>query len=297
MSYMSRLINYLHTPFPLYKKKWIFILIPTGWVFFITLCVLIAVKPLGMTFIKDFNDIQIISLFTLATLFSTFIVFYTVPFLLKKYSNHKSWTKGRFFLYVIVVIGIIAILNANIMLHLREEKGLFIDPSPIRRYLFWYLFTFIIGIVPSTVIFFMVKYSSLRVELKDVMEINQTLKVYNIKNNDECVTIYGSVKEKLEISPDDFLYAEVSANYVTIYMLKNGEYTKAILRTTLYKILESFQHYPQIVRCHRAFVVNTSKITKIKGNSKAYQLDIYNLNINIPVSRTYTNIVRGSLNL
>jgi len=256
-----------------------------------------AINALDNNFINNYNDIQIILLFTLATFLSTFTVFYIIPFLFKKYSNREKQTKGRFFLDVIITIAAISLLNANIMHYLREVNGLFIDPSSLSRYIFWCIFTFLIGIVPSVIIIFIIKYSLLRVELKDAMEINQTLKVYNIKRNDESITINGSVKEKLEISPDDFLYAEVSANYVTIYMLENNRYKKMILRTTLYKILESFRHYPQIIRCHRAFVVNTSKITKIKGNSKGYQLDIYDLNVNIPVSRTYTSIIKDSLKL
>jgi len=255
------------------------------------------VSPLEIEALKKFNDIRLIIYFTLATFVATSIIFYINPVLFRKYYNADNWNVGKFILDMLLIITIVAFFNTMIMYYFRTKQDLGILSPLWLRFLFWYTATFIVGFVPCVLAFLIPKYNSFQKEMAFVPEVNQMLDAYNIRNDDESVVLTGGVKEKLEICPDNFLYAEVSANYVKTYVLKGNKCSEVVLRTTLYKLLESFKDYPQIVRCHRAFIVNTSKITQIKGNSQAYQLDVYNLNINIPVSRTYTRIIKEKVGI
>ncbi|WP_159038556.1 LytR/AlgR family response regulator transcription factor [Brumimicrobium mesophilum] len=91
-----------------------------------------------------------------------------------------------------------------------------------------------------------------------------------------------SGKEKIMIDPNDVLYFKSDNVYVEVY-LKNKTY---ILRKQL-KVLES-ELSQNFQRCHKSYLVNFSKISRIKGNS------IYLDDIEIPLSRTYR---RNFLNL
>lgn len=108
------------------------------------------------------------------------------------------------------------------------------------------------------------------------------------------VKLTGSNKnEKLEIKIDDLLFVKSNDNYVIIYLLENGKLSKKMLRNTLNKI--DALAGEQLVKCHRSYLVNTSKIINIEGNITNSQLSIQGLDQKIPVSRSYVEMFRKML--
>ncbi|MGN1262988.1 MAG: LytTR family transcriptional regulator DNA-binding domain-containing protein, partial [Prevotella sp.] len=70
----------------------------------------------------------------------------------------------------------------------------------------------------------------------------------------------GTTKEKVEMFDTDFLYAESDANYVHIHYMYEGKEKNTMLRSTIKDVAESITGLPDIIRCHRAFIVNLSHV-------------------------------------
>lgn len=84
-----------------------------------------------------------------------------------------------------------------------------------------------------------------------------------------------SGKERFMIDPEDVLYFKSDNVYVEVF-LENKTY---VLRKQLKEIESHLSNNFQ--RCHKSFIVNMRKISRIKGCS------IYLNDIEIPLSRTY----------
>jgi DNA-binding LytR/AlgR family response regulator len=59
-----------------------------------------------------------------------------------------------------------------------------------------------------------------------------------------------------------------------------------MIRSSL-KRMEAQVQVPHIKRCHRAFMVNLSKVTKVEGNAAGYSLSFSESDTQVPVSRNY----------
>jgi DNA-binding LytR/AlgR family response regulator len=89
----------------------------------------------------------------------------------------------------------------------------------------------------------------------------------------------------MEINLDDLYYISAEDNYSRVHYMENDRMKERLLRITL-KNLESQFDDPDIVRCHRSFIINLSKPFKIRGDSSGYNLSSEHFSEQIPISRT-----------
>ncbi|HOK52677.1 MAG TPA: LytTR family DNA-binding domain-containing protein [Bacteroidales bacterium] len=98
---------------------------------------------------------------------------------------------------------------------------------------------------------------------------------------------------RISIKFADLLYLEANDNYVNIYHQVEGKIESFLLRNSL-KNLESGLQRLGMVRCHRSYIVNFSRVRVIYKNSSnlVIELDTHE-RTQIPVSKNYAeNIVR-----
>jgi len=70
---------------------------------------------------------------------------------------------------------------------------------------------------------------------------------------------------------------------------------KEIIRITMKKIEYDFLENKKIIRCHKSYFVNLSKVKTTSGNARALYLHINELDFQIPVSRNFSKeIVLGT---
>jgi DNA-binding LytR/AlgR family response regulator len=80
-------------------------------------------------------------------------------------------------------------------------------------------------------------------------------------------------------------------NYSAVYFIKEGKADKVLLRGSL-KFMESqLTSCPNIIRCHRTYIVNLSNVTSASGNAQGYKLSVANSTEIITVSRSYLSTV------
>lgn len=92
---------------------------------------------------------------------------------------------------------------------------------------------------------------------------------------------------KLVVSASRVISLESAGNYVIILYHDNGKLVRYSLRNTL-KGIEKVCNANGLVRCHRSYFVNLSKIKIIRRTSEGVyaEMDVPNVG-NIPVSKTY----------
>ena len=101
------------------------------------------------------------------------------------------------------------------------------------------------------------------------------------------VHIQGGTKSSVfDLDIDRFLYAESDANYLKIHIL--GDQQEVVsLRMTIRQFEDATADFPEIVRCHRAFVVNIRNVTYFETSSGKGEAHFSVIQDTVPVSRTY----------
>jgi len=155
------------------------------------------------------------------------------------------------------------------------------------------IITFLVGIVPAFVSAMIIFNIHLKRNLKSAE--NLTKKIMAKKHNDETdkikadeeIVLQGTTKESLQVFVDDIIYAEAVGNYVKFTYWNNGTVAYKTIRNTLQSLTENLKTHSTIIRVHRAFLVNTTHIKKVNGNSAGYKLSLKGISDEIPVSRSY----------
>ncbi len=92
---------------------------------------------------------------------------------------------------------------------------------------------------------------------------------------------------KLELNADDFLFATADSNYTSVFYWQNGAVERQLLRLTLKNLEQQLADFDNLIRCHRSYLVNKSKIRNISGNARSLNLELEHYDEPIPVSRSF----------
>jgi len=102
---------------------------------------------------------------------------------------------------------------------------------------------------------------------------------------------------KFSISSENLYFIESDDNYIQVwYMDSNGEMKQYMLRCRLKTIEDSFAD-SDLVRCHRKYVVNISKVKLLTSEKEGYYIDLGLEGVSpIPVTKTYEPAVLARFN-
>jgi len=108
--------------------------------------------------------------------------------------------------------------------------------------------------------------------------------------------LQGNYHDSLELDPKNILYVESMSNYADICYLCDGQPKHHTMRITLKQLRESLSEVEVLVSCHRAFIVNINFVVSISSRSSGgYELQIFGIDKQIPVSRSYTDEIKQKL--
>ena len=165
--------------------------------------------------------------------------------------------------------------------------------------------------------------SSLAMELEETRQLNEELKKMQIKASsntsqgenadvtpsssgdktspslegpEEALKLSGTTNESVTLHVSDLLYIEAVGNYVKVNHLRDQQVRTDMLRATMKQMEETLHHYPMIVRCHRAFLVNLGNVEQIVSHSGSIQLLIKHSHDSLPVSRSNMVQVKAAIN-
>lgn len=208
----------------------------------------------------------------------TFACLYVSNYIIKERiaQNLKKWILLSEIIYIWGLILTISILN-----YIYFSTVLMDLSFNIVILLYMICYTFLIGIIPATVLILINYNIFLRSQLNSFIDTQ--------KGDDDLeftITNQLTREKDLNIKLSEFVFAEADKNNVKIYYLSANELKCKSIKSTITSVHEELNHC-NLFRCHRSFIVNLSKIESAKGNSNGYMVKLHPYKNPIPVSRKY----------
>lgn len=215
---------------------------------------------------------------TLAVMLSSFVWFAIFP----QFFTEQAWTLGREFLWTSYHFLAIAAGNYLLGRTLFPGSGIFAGFGPIL------LVTIVVGLLPYLLITYISHTHHLKRNLHSALALNQQLHPAEETDTHTPGPLLNFTDEEDLLPPialHDFLFIEAEGNYLNLWVLQNGTPTDYRLRGTLKEQETRLADHPQLLRCHRAYLVNLDQIEEVSGNSAGYRLTIRPELPEVPVSR------------
>ena len=248
------------------------------------------------------NISQFFTLIAFATIafFTSLLFFILIPSWWKSLYHTDRWNIGyqtlHCFIFLLFTATFIFLYDYHYLCNHTWEYYLQ-DEHFLKHFSTDFLSVFSIGAVPLCIGILIDRNYKLKEHLNDAETLSRELQKDKEKNNvPACNTVLltGDTKDSLNIQPSLIRYIESAGNYVHIYYNENG-LNKKTIRTTIRQLEEELRDCPQIIRCHRAYIVNTQAILHIEGNAQGYKLTLNDCPEQIPVSRTYIKAIKTAL--
>ncbi len=273
------MLKFLSEPYPLggeSRKDFLYALATGGFIAFF----LIVFQPFGTySFRMPYKNLFLAGYGVIAAAMILLMRF-VVPAIFPKLIKEESWTVGKQILLLIIsiAVGLVACyIYKSVVLE---------EPISFRG-----LFGFVI-VVSSVLIFPVMGYvvmdyiRRLKRYERAAQQFNHQHPSKSPPKTDFPVISLSDEQEKevLKIPADALLFLKGADNYVEIYHCDNGDVKRDMLRNTL-KSMEGQLDLPQMVRCHRSYLVNLQHVHHVSGNAQGYHLHLENLEETVPVSR------------
>lgn len=212
----------------------------------------------------------------------SFLVFTLADLYFRKKSN--DWNVRKEIRKIVLVLSICAVFS-----YLYNIRFINHTSPALRSFLFMFLYTFALG-VPVYLIYFLARYAFSGETLNLAIAQPELSAEVAAK---KLLTIKPDTGNPFQLKQDDFLFAESESNYCTIFYLEHATLKKQLLRIPI-KNLEEQVGNERIIRCHRSYIINTEKVSHVKGNAQGYKLSVEGWGPTIPVSRSYIHTIRDS---
>jgi hypothetical protein len=213
----------------------------------------------------------------------TFLLLYISPLIFKDYFNEDNWTVGRNILLMAIGLLFVGIILWNFGEVYKKTYGF--DKLTLLEFLSK---AFLIGIIPLTFYVFINEKRERAKREKRVFKIREINKENEIKVSKEIRINSDNEKEQITFKTDNLVYITSQGNYASFFLKKDDAIKEKILRTTLTKITEKLKDHPNIIRCHKSYIINSNFIHDISGNARGYLLKSNYISEEIPVSRTFS---------
>ncbi len=172
------------------------------------------------------------------------------------------------------------------------------QPLSVPYFLQWQFATWSIGLFPVAFGVFFKQLRLMNRYRQEAQQLTQQVATHVHKPvNHQNLRLEGdNLGELLEIEAQDLLYVMAADNYVVVYYLEAQVLKNRMLRSSLKKVAEQLEAFPQCFRCHRTHLVNLDQVTAVLGNAQGYKLQLSFGDQLIPVSRTLNDNIRTRLN-
>jgi len=145
--------------------------------------------------------------------------------------------------------------------------------------------TLLLAIVPGSFCIYFNHNRALRRKLKKAHLLNEGLSTRMAFYESGILTLIAeNQNDKITVSTDHLILIQSYDNYSKVVWEDKGSLKSHLIRSSL-KRIEMQINFPFIIRCHRSFVVNLSKVEKFEANARDYRLKLSDYLDLVPVSR------------
>lgn len=206
--------------------------------------------------------------------------------------NAGSWTIKKHLLWFAIQLFFIGIANYFYAIYFIPSH-----PKGINGLILFQLRAFLLGVFPIAIDIIVTRNNLLTKNLKELAEINNKLAMQATYTKDDNIIRISSDNEKdsVEFYLSNLLFVESVGNYIQVYYSSNSDIKNTVLRCSLKRAEIALSNYDEVMKCHRAYIVNIRNVCCVKGNSLGYRLSFERCDKEIPVSRNYAKIVKEYL--
>jgi len=252
-------------------------------------------EPFGIHQYKG-NKAILAGAFGLVTLSMSTVYHLLSYYLVGIRQDHPSWKFWKWILFTMGLILCIAIGNFLLVNAIYDWSGL--TTTIFMRFV---VYTLAIGIFPVAISGWS---SMLRNTRKFIHTADSTTKALNNRQKQhapvtkkDVVAINNIGKAAIDLPAHSVCYLQAMENYVAIHHFNtDGKVDRLLIRHTLQAMLENLPSNI-FLRCHRSFIVNLGKVTRVDGNAQGLMLRLDGLPDHeyVPVSRKYIPLIRKAL--
>jgi len=276
---------YLNQPYPFHVSKWNLIVAIS---LFIGLFMLVF-QPFGLSRYEGPHKSLLCLGYGLVTFVVLVLDLVVVQRLFRAQFENKVWTVLKQIVWLGWIIFSIGMGNF-------VYTSLFSQHWSLIAFAYFQFFTLAVGLIPIVILTVINQNRLLKQNLKSAQEFNTSLNLQPQNPHHEMVTLVAdNEKDRLEIELSNLLYVESTCNYIDVYYLAGSKQKNVVLRSTLKRTEQQLEQHALMQKCHRAFIVNTTKIEQVKGNSQGLRLAIKHTDTEIPVSRNFAKGLKEKL--
>lgn len=278
--------EYLKQPYPFHFRKWKIIISIS---LFIGLFMLIF-QPFGLSQVTGSYKSAFCLGYGVVTMITMIINIVIIQNIFKSWFNNEVWTVLKQIIWLTWIIFSIGLGNFI-------YTSIFSLHWSWQAFLYFQLFTLAVGLIPIVALTIINQNRLLTENLKSAQEFNNSLKNEQKSTEDKLITLLSeNEKDQFTTELSNLLYIESTGNYIEIYYIRENQLKNILLRSTLKRTELQLGNFASIIKCHRAFLVNASKIVQVKGNSQGLRLALQHTEIEIPVSRNFSKDLKDKLN-
>ena len=276
-------------PYPSLVSPWKVVVVPAAIIFL----VLYLLQPFGIAWIESGKLWVTLGAACISAGVSSVFV-WVLPWMFPRYYEERAWTLGK---EVSGTLALLLCITVCVWLYVAWLCGVMPGVRLFFTVLLWVL---ILGAFPTVLFAMWNRNIRLARNLREATELNLRLSQKPEAEETPPATLVfsGGTRETLELDARSFLYAESEGNYVRLHYFSPNDNrpVSKLLRLTMKQAEASVASAPFIVRCHRAFLVNLHRVSKVDGNSQGYRLRLEGCAEEVPVSRGYAKEVKNRLN-
>ncbi|MDT7833549.1 LytTR family DNA-binding domain-containing protein [Flavobacteriaceae bacterium S356] len=287
----TKIIQFFKHPYPFYENMMQAFKLGLGIGFFIGFfCYLF--RPFGL---EHATDIQLLGFGLVSFLVCGFYMM-LLPLVFPNILSHRKWKIYKEILWILLITSSIATANYFYLGFIFDAGYAF----NLRIFVFVLTSTAIIAVIPAIAIILYKQVFVYKRIVKEVEKIDAKLVSRNslfIEDESKIRITFKSDTRKNDVHVflDQFVFLSSFGNYIEVYYLKNNELTKQLIRNTISNVEKDLKEIKSIVRCHRSHMINLQKIDRVKGNLQGYQLFFKVVDMQIPVSRSYTRLIKEAV--
>lgn len=290
---MNRLPSLLNRPAEVNKKPWITVILCTVMTFILLTILETAVfRSNSADQICLFIGLLLIA-FTSSTLF-----FVIIPSVFLGYFSKPKWTFGKMYAYwgLFMLASSLWVFTYEYWIVGNGALSIYWTDDPVRRLSIDILYVVLISLLPLWVSYRISMNRNQQSRQNFAKELNLSLEGRMLSQIDRSeLVLEGTGNESVVLDPNTILYIESSGCYVSIAYRAQGINQNRLLRCTIKQLEDSLLPYSVFVRCHRAYIVNANKISRITATVQGYKLSLYDTLEVIPVSEDYLEEIQELL--
>lgn len=254
--------------------------------------IVLYIQPLGINFLKSERDGYFVlgaGLLTAATLFLNTMIF---PGMFPKLFNPANWTIKK---EIIWNLWMFSNLFALFTLMAWIAKTAAYTDLPYFR-------TGALSLLPL-VLFNLISYNlSMKLKLVNMIDsgkswLKEEINAFQHPDEQESVRLVAeNKKQAFAEEVERVILIHSSGNYVEIYWIdRKLAVRKRLFRQSFTNVEKALESSDVMLKCHRCWMVNINKVTKLKRSPNGYHLEMDRLDFIVPVSRNWVPVFKEKL--